>query len=306
MRTVPAAITTARQSTTSHICKLWRIALINGTILRFTEHDEDLTVDSELFLSTASFDPSAIKVNADLSVGGMDVHGAFDNNYITTRDLLAGLYSGAAFWVGECLWDNVAAGKDIQKFGWLGNIKESGGTFIAELLDASRILSLPLLRTYTPACNATLGDTRCGVTMAGYTDTGTITVATSSRVFDASGLVLPSGVETDYFTFGKVTFTSGANDGLSMEVKSCDATTVELMLPMPFDVAVSDTFTITAGCSRSMAACFYRFNNILNFRGFPHAPLGDDVIKGLVKTEGASSDGGVYTPIGEEPPWGFA
>ncbi len=316
MRTVPAAITTARQSTTSHLCKIWRIALVDGTILRFTEHDENLTIDGEEFLSTASFDPSAIKATADLSVGDLDVHGAFDSSYITARDLLGGLYDGAAFWVGECLWDNEAAGKDIQKFGWLGNIKEVEGKFIAELLDASRILQNPLLKNYTPACNATLGDTRCGVTLASYTDSGAVTAVTDNRNFSGSGMSLPdttgwtwvaAAVEAallvligaDHYMFGLVTFTSGENAGLSMEVKASDAADVELMLPMPFDIAVDDTFTITAGCNKSLMSCSYKFNNVINFRGFPHAPVSDDVIKGLVGTEATdtSTGGGTTTPM---------
>jgi len=319
MRTVPAAITAARVATTSRLCKLWRIVLVNGTVLRFTEHDRDLIVGGETFLSTASFDPSTIKSTADMSVGDLDVQGAFDSSYITARDLLAGLYNGAAFWVGECLWDNVAAGKDIQKFGWLGNVQEIGGAFVAELLDASRVLGTPLLRMYTPACNATFGDARCGVTLASYTDSGAVTAVTDNRIFDGSGMAIPSTagwtwvdpavstglldlIAADNYVFGLVTFTSGENNGLAMEVKACDATAVELMLPMPFDIAVDDTFTISVGCRRDITSCAYKFNNILNFRGFPHAPVSDDVIKGIVGTESTygSAGSGTWVPMDPE------
>jgi uncharacterized phage protein (TIGR02218 family) len=296
MRTVPAAITTARQSASSRLCKIWRIERTDGTVLRFTEHDRDLTVDGETFLATASFDPSSIKVNADLSVSDMDVQGAFDSSYITAEDLLAGRYNGASFWVAECLWDNVAAGKDIQKFGWLGNVKEAGGQFVAELLGPERILNRNILRLYTVACAWTLGDSRCGVTLAGYTQAGTVSSVTSRRVFGVTGISVPGGEEADWFTFGKVTFTSGANDGLSMEVKNFDGTEVELMLPMPFDVAPSDTFDIVTGCNKSLGACRYRFNNVLNFGGFPHAPQSDDVIKGIVNTETAPTNNAILDP----------
>lgn len=296
MRTVPAAITAARQSASSRLCKIWRIERADGTVLRFTEHDRDLVVDGETFLATASFDPSAIKVNADLSVSDMDVQGAFDSPYITAEDLLAGRYNGATIWVAECLWDNVAAGKDIQKFGWLGNVKEEGGRFVAELLGPERILNRNILRLYTVACAWTLGDSRCGVTLTGYTQAGSISAVTSRRVFDVTGVSVPSGEEADWFTFGKLTFTSGQNDGLSMEVKSFNGTAVELMLPMPFDVAASDTFDIVAGCNKSLGACRYRFDNVLNFGGFPHAPQSDDVIKGIVNTETTPTNNAILGP----------
>ncbi len=322
MRTVPAAITTARQSATSHLCKIWRVERVDGVVLRFTEHDRDLTVGGELFKSTASFDPTTIKSNAELSVGDLEVHGAFDDDYIDAIDLMAGRYNGATFYVAEVLWDNVAAGMDVLKFGWLGNITQRGGVFVAELLDASRILNLPILRTYTPGCNAALGDTRCGVNLTSFTHSGTVTSVTSNRVFDASGIDLPDEstvlgwssfgwaaviaeltlavVVERYYEFGMVTMTSGLNDGLSMEVKSSDGTTVELMLAFPFEVAASDTFTIIAGCNKSLSQCASKFGNTISFRGFPHAPISDDVLKGLVATEGADSTGGVAPLTSED------
>lgn len=298
MRTVPAAITTARQSAAATLCKIWRIERTDGVVLRFTEHDHDLVVGGETFVSTASFDPSAIKVNADLSVSDMDVQGAFDSSHITAEDLLAGRYNGASFWVAECLWNNVAAGKDVQKFGWLGNVKEVGGRFVAELLGPERILNRNILRTYTPACAWTFGDARCGVDLSTYTQSGVVGAVTNRRVFDVSGIAVPSGEEADWFTFGKITFSGSgvSNDGLSMEVKDFDGSTIELMLPMPFEVSIGDTFDIVAGCNKSLGACRFRFDNVVNFGGFPHAPQSDDVTKGIVNTEVSNPGGGIVWP----------
>lgn len=298
MRTVPAAITAARQSASSRLAKIWRIERTDGVILRFTEHDRDLVVDGETFLATASFDPSAIKASADLSVGDLEVFGAFDSSYITERDVLAGLYNGASFWVAECLWDDVAAGKDIQKFGWLGRVKESGGTFKAELLDPAMKLQQPILRTFGAACDATLGDARCGVSMGPLTQTGTVMAVASNRVFEVSGLSIPVGMPADWFSLGTLTWsgTGVENDGLSMEVKEFDGTNVALFLPMVFDVQVGDTFSIVPGCNKSLGACINRFANKDNFRGFPHVPVVDDTIKGIVSTEAAVADGGIFTP----------
>lgn len=298
MRTVPAAITAARQSSSSRLCKIWRIERTDGTVLRFTEHDRDLVVDGETFLSTASFDPSAIKASADLAVGDLEVLGAFDSSYITERDLLAGRYDGASFWVGECLWDNVAEGKDIQKFGWLGRVKASAGTFRAELLDPAMKLQQPIMRTFAAACDATLGDSRCGVDLGPLTRTADVTSVVSNRVFDTSIISIPTTEEaSDYFWLGRVTFVGGENDGLSMDIKSFDGTTVELMLPMPFTISVGDVVEFVPGCSKTLAVCRYRFSNVVNYRGFPHVPVSDDVIKGIVSTELTAPSGGTVTPV---------
>lgn len=275
MRTVPAEITAARQSSSSRLCKIWRIERTDGVVLRFTEHDRDLEVAGETYLATASFDPSTIAHGADLSVGDLDVHGAFDSAYITAEDVIAGRYSGASFLVAEVLWDNAAAGMDVLKVGWLGTIREAGGKFVAELLDLNARLQQTIGELYSASCRATLGDGRCKVPLEPVS--GTVTAVTSRRVFTQT---LSSGEYGDLFTLGRLTWTSGANVGLSMEVQSLADSTLSLFLAMPFDVAEDDEFEIVGGCDGSLSMCRDRWGNVANFRGEPHVPVNDDLIRG--------------------------
>lgn len=103
--------------------------------------------------------------------------------------------------------------------------------------------------------------------MATLTETGTVTAVTSARQFAAT--ITGSPADGD-FNGGLLTFTSGENDGFSMEVKD-DAYgspgEVLLYLPMPMDVEVGDTFSIRPGCDKSAAMCKGRFDNLVNFRG---------------------------------------
>lgn len=286
MRTVPAAITTARQSASSRLCKIWRIERTDGTVLRFTEHNRDLVVDGETFLATASFDPSAIKASADMSVDDLEVIGAFDSAYIEPADLLAGRFNGASFWVAEVLWNNLAVGKDVLRFGRLGNIRESGGKFSAELLGATWRLQNPIGDLYSATCRATLGDAMCGVDMAAHTFTGTVVTSADRKSFtatpDSPAWSIPSG-DDDYFAFGLVTWDTGANAGFSMEVYTFDGTDCELLLSLPFDIDPGDTFTIKAGCKHDRPTCRDRFNNIRRFQGEPDVPVSDDLVKGPVR-----------------------
>lgn len=293
MRTVPAAITAARQASSSRLCKIWCIERADGTVLRFTEHDRDLTVDGETFLATASFDPSTIKAAGDLAVNDLDVQGAFDSALITAEDMLAGRYHGASFYVAETLWDNPIA-KDVLRFGRIGRVKEIGGKFLAELLSSDVHLAQPVGRLYSATCRAVLGDAMCGVDMGPHTFSGAVVTGGSRLTFTASVVSVPEGDPT-YFVHGIVTFTSGANDGLSMEVRSFDGTTCALLLSLPFDIADGDTFTITAGCDHSRTTCRDRFNNIRNFQGEPDVPVSDDLIRGPVR--------GVDQGAAETPPY---
>lgn len=287
MRTVPAAITAARQSSSSRLCKIWEITRTDGVVLRFTEHNRDLVIGGETYRATASFDPSTIKAGADMSVGDLDVQGAFDTEYVTAEDLLAGRYWGASFFVAEVLWDDLAAGTDVLKTGWIGTVREIGGKFLAELLDLNARLQQTIGEVYSQACRATLGDSRCGVVLSSYA--GTVVAATSRRVFSQT---IASAQYEGFFQFGRLTWTSGANDGLSMDVQAHDGDTVSLFLPMPFDVTAGDTFTMVGGCDKSLAMCRGRWNNVLNFRGEPHAPVNDDLIRGPGPDVNRASGGG--------------
>lgn len=85
--------------------------------------------------------------------------------------------------------------------------------------------------------------------------------------------------ENGYFAGGKITFTSGANSGLSMEVKAFAEGQFTLVLPMPHDIAAGDDYVAVAGCDKNFATCCERFNNALNFRGEPHVPGMDRMLE---------------------------
>jgi len=48
---------------------------------------------------------------------------------------------------------------------------------------------------------------------------------------------------------------------------------------------------VTAGCDKRFDTCRNRFNNAVNFRGFPHIPGNDFVIRYAVEGE-PGNDGG--------------
>ena len=55
-------------------------------------------------------------------------------------------------------------------------------------------------------------------------------------------------------------------------------------------VAAGDRFRVTAGCDKRAETCAAKFDNLINFRGFPHIP-GDDWVTAYPK-DGATHDGG--------------
>lgn len=84
---------------------------------------------------------------------------------------------------------------------------------------------------------------------------------------------------SEYFQNGLVTWITGLNAGLAAEVKLYSIGYLELFQPMPYTVAVGDTYTVNAGCDKQLTTCIGRFSNVVNFRGFPHIPGMDQMMQ---------------------------
>lgn len=101
-------------------------------------------------------------------------------------------------------------------------------------------------------------------------------LAGSPRAFVVSGL---DGYDNNWFTRGLVTWLSGANVGRTAEVrlhsKTPSGVTIELWQRMTEAIAEGDNFRIVAGCDKQFSTCRAKFNNVANFRGFPHVPGND-------------------------------
>jgi len=111
----------------------------------------------------------------------------------------------------------------------------------------------------------------------GVDATGTVTNPTSRYAFTDT-----SRTEADnYFRYGLLTWTSGNNNGYSMEVKSytLSGTAFELFEPMPYDIQIGDTYDLYAGCDKQASTCKTKFSNFVNFRGFPNCPTQDRLSK---------------------------
>ena len=110
--------------------------------------------------------------------------------------------------------------------------------------------------------------------------TGSVIDLLRDRTFTAAGL---GGFAAGWFTFGTVEWTSGANAGRRTEVLGhdiADGIAILTLLEAPMRAIVGgDGFIIRAGCDKRLETCRDRFANVPNFRGFPHMPGNDFVIR---------------------------
>lgn len=259
--------------TTLALC--WKLTRRDGTIMGFTDHDAPLMVEGVIYQAQTGFSPAAVVSHAGLAVDNMETEGMLAAGSITEADIMAGKYDFAEVQIFLVNYGDLTQGVLKLRRGWLGEVTLSQGRFRAEVRGLAQALGQTIGELYSPSCRAALGDVRCKVNLAAHTVTGSITsVASGNRqAFTDSARSEASSV----FASGKLTFTSGANDGLSMEVKehsyrSGAGGNFTLALPLPYALAPGDAYTLIKGCDKTLGTCKNRFDNIINFRGEPHVP----------------------------------
>lgn len=267
------------------LCKV--ITLQNSespaTYIRMTDHDRDLVIGGETYVTANAFTPSAVRSRVDASVDNLAVEGV-TNATITEDDLIRGVLDDWKFEFGVACWTNTAAGILPLKRGFLGEITARGVEFEAEFRSLSEYMQRAQGRAYLKECDAHFGDTRCGLDLValGFVHSATVTtLGVSDRVFEVSE------VQADgYFQYGICEFTSGNNTGVQVEIISHASDYVTLLALPPFPVAVSDTISLTRGCDRTAETCKTTFSNLARFRGF----------NGTSAAEGA----GIWMPSDED------
>ena len=251
-----------------------KITRTDGVILAMTELDQDLTVDAQLYISSVSYVPTTLSTSANLSVNNAETGGFIAELGLDRDDIIAGLYDGAEilFFVYD-----YSAGSKVRDLGigTLGEITLSDNKYSAEYRSITQKMQQTIGRVYGAECDAKLGDARCGVTLSSYTVTGTLTAVTSNSVFTDTARVEAD----DLYNYGLITFTSGANTGLSREVKAFGSGQFTVHLPFPHTIGSSDAYSVYQGCDKRQATCIAKFNNIDNFRGFPFIVGADALMK---------------------------
>ena len=259
----------------------WRITRTDGVVMGFTDHDVALVFDGTTFEAETGLVASEIRASSDMAVDAQDAEGVLTSGRITENDILDGRWDNATVEVFRVNWADPSQ-RSLRRRGSLGEIRRGRVSFVAEVRSLAHILGQTVGRTFQSNCDAGLGDARCGIDLESstYKSAGTVTSLTDGRTFQASGL---AGFVNGWFSFGKVTWATGANAGRTLEVAvhslSAGVAAFVLMdLPVK-PIGFGDTFFAQAGCDKAVATCFVKFGNVPNFRGYPTIPGQDTVLR---------------------------
>lgn len=293
MRDIPTSLQDHLNTRATNLAYCVKLTRKDSTVLSFTDHDQDLVVDSVTYSASTGLYSTERQSNSSMSVDNLDISGYLESANITSEDVSKGLYDNATIEIFLVNWKDTTEFYLVQK-GNIGNITKNNLDFIAEVRGITDDLQKTRGNRYERTCSAILGDIRCKIdtTSASYSSTGS--VATTDGVYSFTTTSL-SSFDDGFFGNGFITFTSGPNNLATREIKS-DITTsgvrqITLWEPLSETLSSSDTFSIVAGCNKSFETCRTKFNNIQNFRGFPHMPPKDEVFKVAVSSDKDIYDG---------------
>lgn len=267
-------------TTIAHLVKMTRTdSTVFAVVL---DYDRDITFESVLYKTAFGVIPSAAETSSAMNVDTMDARGALLALGVNEADIDAGLWDLCDVEVRRVNYTDLTQGCEKFKKFTFGEISIGRGEFEAEFRGITQKLQQTMGDVVSPSCNANLFDARCGVVATEGTwkfSNKAVTTATSQRQFTISTLAQAD----DFFTAGKVTFTTGLNAGLSMEIKQHSAGGVfVLQEDMPYAVALGDEMTVFAGCRKRFAEdCVAKFSNGLRNRSMPFLPGNDQMFKGV-------------------------
>ena len=266
-----------RRATT--FCHCWRISRSDATVMGFTDHDRDLNFNGVIFRANAGLSATQIESCVGFAPGTGEAAGALSDESLTEADLLNGIYDGASVETWLVDWTDVAD-RALLNIATIGEVRRGEKAFSAELRSSAHLFDQQQGRAFQRNCSAELGDARCGfdVMAPSFHATGVV-AAFAGGVIDID---LSQNFDSGFFAGGQLTFTGGANEDARFTIKSHrqdDLTANVALWTSPGGAIVAgDAVLMTAGCDKSPTSCRLKFDNIINFRGFPHMPGNDRVI----------------------------
>ena len=286
---------------THHLAILWIIERVDVTgghdglgRYYYTDHNSAIIWDTgfigagdfHTFLPSGAFIASAREEIAGMAPVNFEATGIIDPDEITFEDLRTGRFDNAFVdqiiinwrfpWVAPVQWLRYT----------IADLQHTENTWHATLEGPSHIIKKNMGESYTRLCRYRLGDQRCTVLLPPFTQNASVQLAVTDPVENRyKFLPLFSDFPDidNFFRFGSITWTSGANTGFVSEVAEDNvgpgAQFLTLRLMTPFPIVTGDEFIIIAGCDKTITTCFEKFNNVINHGGFPTIPGTDRMIE---------------------------
>lgn len=250
-----------------------RIVPPTGSAILLTDYPTDLVMSSgQRYVTASGYQFTGYQSGTGTSPAAFDFEGIAGLAGIDRDTVASGVFDGARCYLFAVDWRSPVEDYEPIVASVLGKITLVDDTYRIEEMALIDALNQSVGRTYTPNCTKRFGGQEfagCKIDLAPITVTGTLTaVASDMQVTDSARVEA-----ADWFGYGSIQFTSGANAGLkALEVKSFVGGVINTFEPFYYLPAIGDTYTMIPGCRRRLQDCRDKWANVPNFGGFPNMP----------------------------------
>lgn len=251
-----------------------RIVCTNGTTIRVTRYPRDLVMSNgQVYLTGSGFDFTGYEATNGFSPSAIDLDGILGYAGVTREAVASGVFDNARAYLFACNYLAPVEDDEPLTASFIGKATLTDDGYRFEEMALIDALNQTVGMSYTASCSKPFGGQEfagCKIALGPLTVSGTITAVSNARIVrDAS-----RNEAADYFTYGTLQFTSGANAGLKpLEIKRHEADgTLETFEPFYYLPAVGDAYSLIPGCRKRLSDCRDKWNNVLNFGGFPTIP----------------------------------
>ncbi|MSO13261.1 DUF2163 domain-containing protein [Rickettsiales endosymbiont of Trichoplax sp. H2] len=244
----------------------WYIKLNCGSELKFTNHNNNIKINDEIYISKNILNYKKIDINYNFVQKNNEISGIIDNIYFKKEDIIKGKFKNSYIKVFLIDINKVKYKELIINQGYIENIQIFDNIFKAKISPFINQFNKKITQPFSQNCRAKFCDKKCKLTAQDYTFYGKI-----ERIISKNSFFDIKRTEKDfYFNYGIVTFFTGINKDLSFEVKNFKNNITELILPSGFKLYKNDRYSIITGCDKNFITCTNKFKNSLNFRGEPY------------------------------------
>ena len=277
-RSLPTSYSTTLAGSTMSIIELYKISSTGMSSFNYTDAGFGIS------FAGITYDPypikrSKISFSTDLKTDQTDV--TLAKNWGIDMGIRKDVLAGATIQIYRVNAD-LADTDSVLLFD--GEVSD---TQIDESIIKLRCATLDFLnielpkREFQVGCNWQLYGSHCGVTLANFLVSTTNSLfTTSTKVISAPEIQAFAGTTfaDNYFRGGYVTGLSSDNRDLTRHITSHVGITITILPPFPFDFALTDDIQLAPGCDHNLTDCEDKFNNLINYGGFPWIPNQDKVL----------------------------
>lgn len=249
-------------SNVTHIIPIWKMVAQDSTVAAYAAHTRVLIFEGTTY-NVAPIEISTTSQSIGLKSNTSQLTGTFDN-IITRADVEAGKWQGATITLQYVNYLDLTMGSTGKQVGRAGKFDLIGETFKVELRSLASLLGQTIGELTSPTDRNSFPS---GVDPADFTVNRTVTAVVDRRTFSVSG-----SFDEQYYRYGLVTWSTGNNAGLSMEVQESTGAQILLQLPMPDDIQIGDTVDCLAGYDGSRNQNRDRFDDVINFNAESDLP----------------------------------